>query len=701
MKKLISIVSLSAALMLGSCESFLDMQPLDIPTTPEQIFSKKATAMQYVARVYSFMPKPTQGSANGVEGEPWVFASDEADNGFNHDVNKINNNSWNTSAVPYDKWERLYKGIREASYFMHYIHLCDDMTAEERDFYYNEARCMRAYCYWQLMRMYGPVVLVPTDWDVTDPNSDYLKTYPSRNTWEDCVKFVCDELDAVAPKLKPVMTAAETGRFTPGAALAIKSQVLLFSASQLMNPNEKKSLFEGWTSVESGEELVPTTYDASKWQLAADAAKAVIDCAATYGGTDYQLTIVRDGDEINPYKSLYDAFAVKYNPETILGRTISDQAWFQRCLSVNIRNNCWGGFNPSQRLVDAYAMANGVYPITGYRDATKRGSYGSVIAGVECTNGGEFPIKDPRVVKDPTGQKVDNDDYYFEIPNDYPVAESDKLAGYFNGFVHPFDGASNRGRSIAKMYRNREPRFYIDIAYNQLDYAYGVPSGNAPIKELLPNYGANNYAELNFTYSGGKIRCSSTGYCQRKYTTRDINPTLGTAAGWGQPMVYPIIRLNEIYLNYVEALIEVGDLSNADIWTYWNRIRARAGVPNIEEVYPAVKTDKMEARKYLRHERMVELALQGDRFFSNRRWQVCDITNTDCWGMNIYSTTNSPMGRPQNATQAAKGEFSFYKRIHSQYGGPNARIWDDKNYLWPINMNELNKNRRIEQAPGW
>ena len=69
--------------------------------------------------------------------------------------------------------------------------------------------------------------------------------------------------------------------------------------------------------------------------------------------------------------------------------------------------------------------------------------------------------------------------------------------------------------------------------------------------------------------------------------------------------------------------------------------------------------------------------------------------------MNIYSTTNSPMGRPQNATQAAKGEFSFYKRIHSQYGGPNARIWEDKNYLWPINMNELNKNRRIEQAPGW
>lgn len=699
MKKIISI-AFAILLVSTSCEKFLDMQPLDIPTTPEQIFSKKATALQYAARVYSFMPKPTQASANGVEGEPWVLGSDEADNGFNHDINKINNNSWNTSNIPYNKWDRLYKGIREASYFMHYIHLCDDMTSEERDYYYNEARCMRALCYWQLMRLYGPVVLVPVDYDVTDPNSDYLKTYPSRNTWEECVRFVCDELEAVAPNLKPVMPAAEAGRLTPGAALAIRSQVLLFSASQLMNPRSN-SLFAGWTSVKDGSELIPTTYDADKWRLAADAAKAVIDYQLPGGGKAFELTVVRDGGTINPYKSLYDAFAQKYNSETILGRTIDEQAWFQRCLSVNINNNCWGGINPTQRLVDAYAMDNGVYPIVGYRDATRRGDYDGVAAGIECTDGGEFPIKDPRVCKDP--EKVSNDDYYFEVPNDYPVAESDKLAGYFNNYVHPFDGTVNRGRSVAKMYRNREPRFYIDIAYNQLDYAYGVPSGNGTLRELMPNIGANNYVELNFTYAGGKIRCSSTGYCQRKYTTRDINPKLGTKAGWGQPMVFPLIRLNEIYLNYVEALIEIGDLNDPDIWTYWNLIRERAGVPDIEEVYPEVRTSQGEARKYLRHERMVELALQVNRYFDCRRWQVCDITNVDAWGMNIYSTTNSPMGRPQNAAQANKPtpEYSFYKRIHSQYGGPNARIWEDKNYLWPISMSELNKNRRIEQAPGW
>lgn len=514
------------------------------------------------------------------------------------------------------------------------------------------------------------------------------------------MQFVCDELWNAAPNLKPVMPAAEMGRLTPGAALAIRSQVLLFSASQLMNPRSK-SLFTGWKSVKDGADLIPTTYDANKWKIAADAAKAVIDYQLPGGGKAFELTVVRDGGVINPYKSLYDAFARKYNTETILGRTIDDQAWFQRCLSININNNCWGGINPTQRLVDAYAMDNGVYPIVGYRDATRKGNYDGVVAGVECTNGGEFPIKDSRVCINP--EKVDNNDYYFEVPSDYPVAESDKLAGFFNNYVHPFDGVVNRARSVAKMYRNREPRFYIDIAYNQLDYAYGVPSGNGTLQELMPNIGTNNYVELNFTYSGGKIRCSSTGYCQRKYTTRDINPKLGTKAGWGQPMVYPIIRLNEIYLNYVEALIEVGDLNNPDIWTYWNMIRERAGVPDIEEVYPAVKTNQGEARKYLRHERMVELAFQGNRYFDCRRWQICDITNVDAWGMNIYSTTNSPMGRPQNAAQAAKEipEFSFYKRIYSQYGGPNARIWEDKNYLWPISMAELNKNRKIEQAPGW
>ncbi|MEG2061885.1 MAG: RagB/SusD family nutrient uptake outer membrane protein [Alistipes sp.] len=699
MKKIIFTI-LFFAMALVSCESFLDMQPLDIPSTPEQIFSRRNTAMRYLARVYSFMPKPTQSSANGAEGEPWVLGSDEADNGFNHDINKINNNSWNTSNIPYDKWTRLYQGVREATYFMKYIHLCDDMTPDERDYYYNEARYMRAQCYWLLMRLYGPIILVPVDFDVSDPNSDYMKTYPSRNTWEQCVKFVCDELDAVVPTLKPIMPAAEMGRITPGAALALKSQVLLFSASPLMNP-KSQSLFAGWKSTKDGADLVPTTYDETKWRLAADAAKAVIDYTLPDGnGTAYQLTIVRDNDgKIDPYKSLYDAFAIKYNPETILARTIDDQAWFQRCLSVNIRNNCWGGINPSQRLVDAYAMNNGVYPIVGYRDATKKGMYDGLVAGVECTNGGEFPIKDARVCSDL--EEPNNKDLYFEVPSDYPVAKSDKLAGYVNNYVHPFDGAVNRGRSIAKMYANREPRFYIDIAYNQLDYAYGVPSGNGTLKELKPSIGASDYVELNFTYAGGKVRCSSTGYCQRKFTTRDINPKLGSKAGWGQPMCYPIIRLNEIYLNYVEALVEIGNLADPDIWKYWNAIRERAGVPNIEEVYPTVKTSQAEARKYLRHERMIELALEGKRYFDCRRWQVCDITNIDCWGMNIYSSTATPMGRPQNAAQAAKNEFSFYKRIPSQYGGSNARIWEDKNYLWPVNMTELNKNRKIEQAPGW
>ncbi|MDD6252612.1 MAG: RagB/SusD family nutrient uptake outer membrane protein [Bacteroidales bacterium] len=696
MKKAITIATL-LLIMLTSCDNYLDMQPLDIPTTPEEIFSKKQTAMKYVARIYSFMPKPTQTSAgNDATGEPWVPGSDEADNGFNHQINKINNNSWNTSNIPYDKWANLYKGIRECTYFMQYIHLCDDITEEERNFYYNEARCLRAYCYWQLMRLYGPVVLVPTDWDVTDPNADYLRTYPSRNTWEECVQFVCDELDAVAPNLKTVMPAAEMGRLTPGAALAIKSQVLLYSASQLMNP-KGKSMFEGWKSVKDGKDLIPTTYDANKWKLAADAAKAVIDYQLAGSGNAYELTVVRESDgTINPYKSLYDAFAEKYNKETILARTISDQAWFQRLLSTNINNNCWGGINPSQRLVDAYAMDNGVYPITGYRDATKVGDYDGVTAGIECTNGGEFPIKDPRVCKDVNS--ADNNDYYFEVLNDYPV--NDKLAGYFNKYEHPFDGTVDKDRSIAKMYRNREPRFYIDIAYNALYYPYGVPSGNGKLKELLPNISNSNYVEMNFTYSG-KIRCTATGYCQRKYTTRDINPKLGTAAGWCQPMVYPIIRLNEIYLNYVEALIEIGDLSNPDIWTYWNKIRERAGLPDIEEVYPEVTTSQGEARKYLRHERMVELALEGNRYFDCRRWQVCHITNIDCWGMNVYSTTGFPMGRPRNASQASSGTWSFYKRIYSVYGSPSQRVWEDKNYLWPINMTELNKNRNIEQAPGW
>lgn len=655
-------MAILAACVFNSCDAFLDQQPLDVPTTAEDIFTKRATAEKYLYGVYNYVPNYANQSAGGnYSGEPWVCASDEADNGANHAVVRINDGSWNPGNIPYDKWDYYWKGIREATYFMQNIGICKELDQERVSQYYNEARFLRAYYYFLLMRLYGPVPILPHEVP-TDPNDDYFKTHLGRNTWNECVDWVCDELSEAAKGLRQEQVSTDYGRPTAGAALALKSRLLLYSASELFNPRGE-SVFAGWVSSKDGKELVPSSYDESKWRRAADAAKAVIDLQSE-GHPAYSLVEKYDGAELNPYKSLYGIWVDKWNSETIFGRIINQQAFYQRMISRSVNNNCWAIINPSQKLVDAYAMSNGRYPIVGYSDAT------------ETTDGGEYPVIDP-------------ESGYFEVGANEPFDQ--KVAGYVNGYVHPFDG---RKRSIVRMWANREPRFYMDIAYNALDYCLGV-SGDGFVPS---NIAANKVKTLNHVYSGsGGLPNSShtaTGYCQRKMTSRQIDPTLNTAAGWIQPFVYPMIRLAEIYLNYAEALIEYNP-GNPDIFIYWNKVRRRAGVPDIETVYPEVVGNQTRMRELIRHERQVELALEGHRYFDTRRWRIAEKTNNGkIYGMNIYSKLGSPMGKPVNAD----GEATFYKRTVSEHG---SRVFLKAYYLWPINQTEIDRNRVIEQSPGW
>lgn len=661
MKKYLSLL-FAAAGLLTACDSFLDQPPLDVPTRPEDIFSKRATAEKYLYGVYSYVPNYANQTANGnYTGEPWACLSDEADNGANHSSVKICDGSWNPGSIPYDKWDFYWKGIREASYFMQHIGICKELEQERIDHYYNEARFLRAYYYFLLMRLYGPVPILPNEVP-EDPNDDYFKRHPGRDPWDCCVEWVCNEFTQAAGGLKLGQLSSDYGRPTPGAALALKSRLLLYSASELFNPRGE-SVFKGWVSKKDGKELVPTAYDASKWKKAADAAKEVIDLQLE-GQAAYALVEKYDDGVLNPYKSLYGVWTDKWNSETIFGRIINQQAFYQRLISRSVNNNCWSIVNPSQKLVDAYAMKNGRYPITGYADATA------------ATDGGEFPVIDP-------------ESGYFEVAADAPFDTS--VLGYQNNYVHPFDG---RKRSIVRMWADREPRFYMDIAYNSLDYCLGV-SGDGYVPS---NIAAGKVKTLNHAYKGsGGLPNSShtaTGYCQRKMTSRQIDPTLNTAAGWVQPFVYPMIRLAEIYLNYVEALIEY-EPQHPDVLLYWNRIRRRAGVPDIEKVYPGIEGDQNRLREMIRRERQVELALEGHRYFDTRRWRIAEKTNNGkIYGMNIYSALGSPMGKPVDKD----GNETFYKRTVSEHG---ERVFKKAYYLWPINQDEIDRNRQIEQAPGW
>jgi hypothetical protein len=161
----------------------------------------------------------------------------------------------------------------------------------------------------------------------------------------------------------------------------------------------------------------------------------------------------------------------------------------------------------------------------------------------------------------------------------------------------------------------------------EISLDFGRWGFNNPTKELVKAYEKGD-PRLKYTiFSAGDDRFGApydpqkgpntvTGYVARKYV---FDPaTMGEAVnGWtnGEGINYIIMRYAEILLIHAEALIEQNTRLNdalADI----NAIRARKGV----EMPPVPPGDQATLRQRLRHERRVELALEGHRYFDLIRW---------------------------------------------------------------------------------
>ena len=116
-------------------------------------------------------------------------------------------------------------------------------------------------CHYWLAMLYGPIILVKDE--IIDLNSTI---YRERDSWEECVTWITENLMDVAESLPIKQDDIYAGRPTKIAALAYRSRLLLYSASKLMNGNQ---YFES-VKKEDGSNLFPTQYDSEKWRIAAN-----------------------------------------------------------------------------------------------------------------------------------------------------------------------------------------------------------------------------------------------------------------------------------------------------------------------------------------------------------------------------------------------------------------------------------------------
>ena len=241
-------------------------------------------------------------------------------------INNYVNGGW-SAANPYSRtWSKCYTAIADACMFLEKLDEADitewqynanyNNWVQQMELFPYELRFLRAYFYFELFRSYGDVPLVTTT--LTNAQANTITRTPA----DEIVKFIIDELDAVAPFL-PVSyideVNSEIGRATRVAAYALKARTLLYAASPLFNP----------------------TNDKAKWEKAAEACKYILDNADTWGLS------------LSKYGSLWghDAF---FNPEIIFGLGRGDSNSFEMAnYPVGIENGSSGNC-PTQSFVDQY-----------------------------------------------------------------------------------------------------------------------------------------------------------------------------------------------------------------------------------------------------------------------------------------------------------------------------------------------------------
>ena len=659
MKRILYTILLAiGTLSFSSCTDYINVDKYFYDQVSlDSAFSKRVYVEGWLSSAYSVM------DYIGEYREPFRWASDDL---YHPDMKDYVEGNYSADNQLGDEAEarkgesrlwKYYEGIRKASTFIVNVDRCPELTMDEIADMKGQARFLRAYCYWALIRVYGPVPLIPLEG--LDVNLSYEELSLPREHFDNLVDFIDQELAESARSLPTKRTVNNLGRPTRGAALGLRSRVLLYAASPLFNGNTD------FFNVKDcyGNQLVSQTYDETKWAKAAAAAKDVIELAKASGL--YELYVVApkatvlpsqrpphnalysdknypegwaDVDPLLSYKSNFDGTILgSKNPELIFTRTrigtghIND--WAYQSTPKTLKGN--NRLAVTQKQVDAYAMNDG-------RSITEAEATGDYVTQGFTTQA-------------------------------YAVA-------------NPFLPAK-----VNLMYNNREPRFYASIAYNG-----SVWEASSASESEFRDQQIFYYRGLNDGKQGFKEECPLTGVTLKKFYNSEDSRTEG---GYLVDKTEMTIRYGEILLIYAEALNELTSGQVYHLTTYTGadveiqrsvdemryaikRIRMRAGVPDYDD---DVYRDRNAFFDKIVHERQIEFFAESQRYYDVRRWKIAPEHE----GGQIYGC-NVMMDKEHAEAFYTPGRVTGVQTAFSR-----------KQYFWPMNYDELQRNKNMTQAPGW
>ncbi|MGD9928451.1 MAG: RagB/SusD family nutrient uptake outer membrane protein [Mangrovibacterium sp.] len=239
-------------------------------------------------------------------------------------------------------WSNVWGNISNCNLFLDRVDEVDFADETFRDRLIGEVTFIRALMYFDLVSRWGGMPIITKAYALYD-REEFLSV--TRDSYKANVDFIVSECDKAAQLLPANYSGSNKGRATKIAALALKSRMLLYAASPLMN-NSGVNEVVGYTSP-----------DPDRWKNAADAAKACIDAALDNG---YALYEAYDDVKENYTQLFLDCG----NSEVIFDREGGSSADGLNLSYLDQSNGPngygqWGGNTPISELVNDFEMVDG------------------------------------------------------------------------------------------------------------------------------------------------------------------------------------------------------------------------------------------------------------------------------------------------------------------------------------------------------
>lgn len=596
--KIVIQILLIAFIVNASCKKdVLDKVPLDI-ISDDVVWKDPALVDAYLTQCYAETYVFCNVSTDNSWGNLWKGDAGPAPMWIN-EVSDEARTAWLSDAYPYKSgnlkinggllewWESSYKVIRKLNQFIQTVATSplEDNLKQKR---MAEAKFLRAYNYFEMVKRYGGVPVIREAQDLNDPKDEL---YPKRAKEQEVYDFVLSEIDAISDNLPE--TSNDLGRPTKYAALALKCRAALYAGSIAKFGTVQ---LDGTVGIEAS---AANNY----YQEAYNTAELIIK------SNNYSLYKKYPDDKVANFREL---FLEKNNPEQIF-------------VKRHDKNN---------------GMGNG-------------------------------------------GNGWGYDFFQCPLPNGWGSGNQNAVYLEMAEEFEHIDGTSGKLDRTAiqqglwttdQLWANKDPRFFATI-YTQntswkgtlLDYHKGI---------LKPDGTIQTDGSYNGMLANG-IQNKTTGFGVMKYLDESHGNLIGSNGDWATSSTdFIVFRLGEVLLNYAEAAFELG--KSDDALDAVNLIRERAGIA----LLTSIDQDK------IRHERKVELAFEGHRYWDLRRWRIATT---------VLSQNNSGLSYVLDYNT---GKYKLVV-INNVDGTVTPPAFYPQNYYLPITLARTGNNPNLIENPGY